>query len=413
MSYITEKTSAAQTAAKKMALASTQEKNEFLQILANNLRLNESKILDANQIDVDISRGQISDALLDRLAINATRIEAMAIACEELIELSDPNGELIESFMRPNGLHVNKVRVPLGVIAIIYESRPNVTIDAAILCLKAGNTVILRGGKEALHSNLALIELLQLSLHQSGLDPQAVQFIDRVEREYATELMQDRAHVDVLIPRGSARLIQSVIDNAKIPVLETGVGNCHIYVHEDADLEMAKKILINAKCSRPGVCNAAEKVLIDASIAKEFLAEIIPTLQSLQVELRVCEKTNALYPLLKQANELDWETEFLDLVLGIKIVESIDEAIQHIHRYSTKHSEAIVTRSKLASIRFTNEIDAAVVYVNASTRFTDGSEMGFGAEIGVSTQKLHARGPMGLKELCTYKYIIEGNGQIR
>lgn len=413
MTYISEKTIAASNAAKKMALVSTQDKNEFLRILANNLRHNESKILDANKIDVEASRGQISDALLDRLTINSKRIEAMALACEELIELRDPNGELIESFMRPNGLSIHKVRVPLGVIAIIYESRPNVTIDAASLCLKAGNTVILRGGKEALQSNLALIELLHLSLIQCGLNPQCVQFIDRIEREYATELMQDRLHVDVLIPRGSARLIQSVIDNAKIPVLETGVGNCHIYVHEDADLEMAKKILINAKCSRPGVCNAAEKVLIDASIAKEFLAEIIPTLQTLQVELRVCEKTKALYPLLKQANELDWETEYLDLILGIKIVESIDDAIQHIQRYSTKHSEAIVTRSKLASIRFKNEIDAAVVYVNASTRFTDGSEMGFGAEIGVSTQKLHARGPMGLKELCTYKYIIEGNGQIR
>lgn len=413
MTYITDRTITAQQASLECALASTQDKNNFLSLLASLLRKQEKDIIQANAIDVEAQRGKISDALLDRLTLNPKRIEAMAVACEELIELADPNGSIMEEFVRPNGLRMKKVRVPLGVIAIIYESRPNVTIDAASLCLKAGNAVILRGGKEALHSNQKLIEILHLALSQAGLNPDAVQFIDNPDRSYATELMQDRQHVDVLIPRGSARLIQTVVDNAKIPVLETGVGNCHIYVQEDADLDWAEAILINAKCSRPGVCNAAEKVIVDASIAQKFLASVIPQLTQRNVELRGCEKTCTLFPNLIQATDEDWDTEYLDLILGIKIVANIDEAIKHIQAHSTKHSEAIITRNKQASTRFQKEIDAAAVYVNASTRFTDGSEMGFGAEIGISTQKLHARGPMGLNELCTYKYLIEGNGQIR
>ncbi len=413
MSYITEKTIKAKEASQSFALLSSEQKNQFLKHLAQQLRQHEKEILEANQKDILAQKGLIPDALLDRLSLNPKRVEAMALACEELIELEDPNGVIMDEFTRPNGLNIKKVRVPLGVIAIIYESRPNVTIDAATLCLKAGNAVVLRGGKEALQSNLTLINILHESLSACGLNKDAVQFIDNPDRNYAAELMQDRAHVDVLIPRGSARLIQSVVENAKIPVLETGVGNCHIYVHEEADLDMATSILVNAKCSRPGVCNAAEKVLVDASIAKAYLDKVIPLLKDQHVELRACPKTIKLYPDLIPTSDIDWETEYLDLILGIKIVENADEAIAHIQRYSTKHSEAIVTRNKQISTRFQKEIDAAAVYVNASTRFTDGSEMGFGAEIDISTQKLHARGPMGLNELCTYKYLLEGNGQIR
>lgn len=413
MSYITDKTIKAQKASKSFGLLSTEKKNDFLQHLATNLRNKQTYILQENDKDIQAAKGQIPESLLDRLKLNEKRVEAMALACEELIDLQDPNGMILEEFTRPNGLHIKKVRVPIGVIAIIYESRPNVTIDAATLCLKAGNTVVLRGGKEALYSNQALINILHDSLKSCDLDEDAVQFIDNPDRAYATELMQDRAHVDVLIPRGSARLIQSVVDNAKIPVLETGVGNCHIYVHEDADLEMAKNIIINAKCSRPGVCNAAEKLLVDEVISKEFLEMVIPLLEKNHVELRGDEKTLLHFPALIPTTDEDWSTEYLDLILGIKITKDFDEAIKHIQSYSTKHSEAIITRNKEASARFQKEIDAACVYVNASTRFTDGSEMGFGAEIGISTQKLHARGPMGLNELCTYKYLLEGTGQIR
>lgn len=413
MSYITDKTIKAQKASKSFGLLSTEKKNDFLQHLATNLRNKQTYILQENDKDIQAAKGQIPESLLDRLKLNEKRVEAMALACEELIDLQDPNGMILEEFTRPNGLHIKKVRVPIGVIAIIYESRPNVTIDAATLCLKAGNTVVLRGGKEALYSNQALINILHDSLKSCDLDEDAVQFIDNPDRAYATELMQDRAHVDVLIPRGSARLIQSVVDNAKIPVLETGVGNCHIYVHEDADLEMAKNIIINAKCSRPGVCNAAEKLLVDEVISKEFLEMVIPLLEKNHVELRGDEKTRLHFPALIPTTDEDWSTEYLDLILGIKITKDFDEAIKHIQSYSTKHSEAIITRNKEASARFQKEIDAACVYVNASTRFTDGSEMGFGAEIGISTQKLHARGPMGLNELCTYKYLLEGTGQIR
>ncbi len=413
MSYITDKTSKAQSAAKSFALLSSEEKNSFLQHLANNLRNKVDIILKANDIDIEAAKGHIADSLLDRLKLNEKRVEAMALACEELIDLTDPNGLILDEFTRPNGLVMKKVQVPIGVIAIIYESRPNVTIDAASLCLKAGNTVVLRGGKEAIHSNQALIDILHDSLNKCHLDENAVQFIDNPDRSLATELMQDRQHVDVLIPRGSGRLIQTVVDNAKIPVLETGVGNCHIYVQEEADLEMAKNILINAKCSRPGVCNAAEKVLVDASIAKVFLEQVIPDLEKNGVELRADEKTLKLFPNLIPTTDEDWETEYLDLILAIKITENFDEAIQHIQKFSTKHSEAIISKNTDLAKRFQKEIDAAAVYVNASTRFTDGSEMGFGAEIGISTQKLHARGPMGLNELCTYKYLIEGTGQIR
>lgn len=413
MSEVIQKTTAAKKAASSLSQTPTFLKNHFLENCAALLRAHQSRILEANQQDVDAQIGHLSDALIDRLRLTPARIEAMAQACLDLMELEDPIAQTLQTIHRPNGLTIRKVGVPLGVIAMIYESRPNVTIDAATLCLKAGNAVVLRGGKEALHSNHILVSVLKQSLIETGLDPDLVQLIENPDRALALELMQDREHVDVLIPRGSAALIQTVIQNAKIPVLETGVGNCHLYVESSANLEMAADILINAKCSRPGVCNAVEKCLIDEAIAEPFLKLVVPRLLERKVELRACAKTCAILPDLKTASEDDWDIEYLDLILGIKIVANIDEAIAHIQSHGTHHSEAIVTQNTDLAKQFQLAIDAAAVYVNASTRFTDGFEFGFGAEIGISTQKLHARGPMGLKELTTYKYLIDGSGQIR
>lgn len=413
MNEVRIKAVSAKRASYAMALVSTEVKNSFLQSLATLLREHSEFILDENEKDILNNQDHLSPALIDRLRLNESRIESMAKGCEEIIALNDPNGSIIEEFTRPNGLDIQKIRVPLGVIAMIYEARPNVTIDAAALCLKAGNAVILRGGKEAFHSNKYLVTLIKEALTRNEISSDSVQFIEDNDRALAIELMQDREHIDVLIPRGSAKLIQSVIENAKVPVLETGVGNCHIYVEQSADLRKALAIVINAKCSRPGVCNAAEKCLVDESIASQFLDMLIPALKEANVEIRACHKTKALYPDLPLASAEDWETEYLDLILGIKIVSGLQEAIEHIQKYGTKHSESIVTQDLTAAQRFQKEIDAAAVYVNASTRFTDGSEFGYGAEIGISTQKLHARGPMGLNELCTIKYLINGDGQVR
>ena len=413
MNEVKTKAILAKQASLEMALVTTEIKNAFLQSLATLLREHSEFILDENEIDIQNNQERLSPALIDRLRLNENRIEAMAKGCEDIIALNDPNGSVIEEFTRPNGLDIQKIRVPLGVIAMIYEARPNVTIDAAALCLKAGNAVILRGGKEAYHSNKYLVSLIKEALIRNAISPDSVQFIEDNDRTLALELMQDREHIDVLIPRGSAKLIQSVIENAKVPVLETGVGNCHIYVEQSADLRKALAIVINAKCSRPGVCNAAEKCLVDQSIAPQFLDLLIPALKEANVEIRACAKTKELYPDLILASTEDWETEYLDLIIGVKIVNGLQEAIEHIQAYGTKHSESIVTQDLLAAQRFQKEIDAAAVYVNASTRFTDGSEFGYGAEIGISTQKLHARGPMGLNELCTIKYLINGDGQVR
>lgn len=413
MNEVLIKGALAKHASHSLALATSESKNAFLRICAQKLRESSEIVLLSNALDVNASKGILSDSLLDRLRLTQSRIEAMALACEDLIQFKDPIGEVTSSFSRPNGLRIKQVRVPLGVIGMIYESRPNVTIDAAILCIKAGNAVILRGGKEALNTNLHLTRILKDSLVESGLDSDCIQMIENPDRELATSMMQDRDHIDVLIPRGSARLIQSVIEHATIPVIETGVGNCHVYIEKSAILEDALAIMVNAKCSRPGVCNAAEKCLVDAAIAHAYLSQLIPLLHQNGIELRGCEKTCALFSDVKAATEEDWDTEYLDKILAIKIVESCDEAIQHIQKHSTHHSEAIVTQDSLSMKRFQNEIDAAAVYVNASTRFTDGSEFGFGAEIGISTQKLHVRGPIGLKELTSTKYLIEGSGQIR
>ena len=397
-----------------LAIASTTEKNNALENMANKLIELKDEIINENKKDLDIAIEKgISKAMLDRLTLNDNRIEDMAKGLKELIALEDPIGEVIEMWKRPNGLQIGKQRVPMGVIGIIYEARPNVTCDAAGLCLKTGNAVILRGGSEAINSNKAIVKVLREAIKEVGLLEDSIQLVEDTSRETATNMMRLNEYIDVLIPRGGAGLIQAVVKNATVPVIETGVGNCHIYVDESADFEMAKDIIINAKTSRPAVCNAAEKMLINESIADKFIPLIVEALKEKGVEIRGDEKFKKIAPNVEEAKELDWETEYLDYIIGAKVVSSVDEAIDHINKYGSGHSEAIITESYKNSQKFLNKVNAAAVYVNASTRFTDGSEFGFGAEIGISTQKLHARGPMGLKELTTIKYIIYGNGQIR
>lgn len=397
-----------------LAIASTTEKNNALENMANKLIELKDEIINENKKDLDIAIEKgISKAMLDRLTLNDNRIEDMAKGLKELIALEDPIGEVIEMWKRPNGLQIGKQRVPMGVIGIIYEARPNVTCDAAGLCLKTGNAVILRGGSEAINSNKAIVKVLREAIKEVGLPEDSIQLVEDTSRETATNMMRLNEYIDVLIPRGGAGLIQAVVKNATVPVIETGVGNCHIYVDENADFEMAKDIIINAKTSRPAVCNAAEKMLINESIADKFIPLIVEALKEKGVEIRGDEKFKKIAPNVEEAKELDWETEYLDYIIGAKVVSSVDEAIDHINKYGSGHSEAIITESYKNSQKFLNKVNAAAVYVNASTRFTDGSEFGFGAEIGISTQKLHARGPMGLKELTTIKYIIYGNGQIR
>jgi glutamate-5-semialdehyde dehydrogenase len=404
----------AKEASYDLGIASTTEKNKALDSMANALIYNKDEILKANQEDLKLAEEKgTSKAMLDRLSLNDTRIEDMAKGLRDLIMLEDPIGEVVEMWKRPNGLQIGKQRVPMGVIGIIYEARPNVTCDAAGLCLKTGNAVILRGGSEAINSNKAIVKILSNAVKESGLPEFSIQLVEDTSREIALEMMKLNEFIDVLIPRGGAGLIQTVVKNATVPVIETGVGNCHIYVDEDCDFDMAKNIIINAKTSRPAVCNAAEKMIINENVAEEFLPIIVNALREKDVEIRGDEKVKYLIEGIKKANEEDWSKEYLDYIISAKIVKNVDEAINHINKYGSGHSEAIVTNSYKNSQKFLNKVNAAAVYVNASTRFTDGSEFGFGAEIGISTQKLHARGPMGLKELTTIKYIIYGNGQIR
>ena len=351
--------------------------------------------------------------LVDRLLLTEERISSMAEGLKQIAALPDPIGEMISQTKRPNGLKIGKVRVPIGVIGIIYEARPNVTADAAGLCIKAGNAVILRGGKEAFASNRAICTVMQNAGYAAGLPVGSINLVEDTSRESATALMRLNEYLDVIIPRGGAGLIRAVVENATVPAIETGTGNCHVYVEKSADLEMAKNIVINAKTQRPSVCNAEEKLLIDKEIADDFLNIIVPALTSRGVSIVGDETVCKAFDIASPASEDDWYTEYLDLKIGIKIVSGIDEAIQHINKYNSGHSEAIITNNYAASQKFLDEIDAAAVYVNASTRFTDGFEFGFGAEIGISTQKLHARGPMGLKSLTSEKYIVYGNGQIR
>ena len=406
---------AAKKAGRVLAIAGTSKKNNALEAIYTALLNNKERILAANAIDLESAENAgIKRAFLDRLLLTGERIDGIAKGVAEIVALADPIGELISMSDRPNGLTIGKKRVPLGVIGIIYEARPNVTVDAAVLCLKAGNACILRGGKEAINSNTVLVDIMREALSASGLPEDCVCLVHDTSRESAKELMGLREYVDVLIPRGGSGLIKSVVENASVPVIETGLGNCHVYVDEDADLEMAARIVENAKCSRPSVCNAMETLLVSEAVAAEFLPLVLPRLNKYNVELR-CD-TKALRILGESAvpaTETDWETEYDDYILAIKVVSDMDEAMAHIARYGTGHSEAIVTNSYAKSQRFLNEVDAAAVYVNASTRFTDGGEFGLGAEIGISTQKMHARGPMGLREITSCKYVVYGNGQIR
>jgi len=403
----------AKEASYKIALSSTTVKNDALTYMAQALEDMKDDIISANQEDVSNARKNgLKESLIERLTLTEQRISGMIEGLLTLLDLPDPvgGGTIIK---RPNGLTLLKEKVPLGVIGIIYESRPNVTSDAAGLCIKSGNAVILRGGSEAINSNKVIVKALCSGLKRAGLPESCIQLIEDTDRERIQELFKMRDYVDVIIPRGGGALIKNVVENSKIPVIETGEGNCHIYVDEFADLPMAEKILINAKTSRPSVCNAAEKLLVHEKIAREFLPDALLKLQKLGVEIRGCERTRKIYPNAIPIKDEDWPMEYLDFIIGVKVVDSIDEAIEHINRFGTRHSEAIVTKDYERANKFLAGVDAACVYVNASTRFTDGGEFGMGAEIGISTQKLHARGPMGLEELTTTKYLILGNGQIR
>ena len=403
----------AKDSAQQLALMPTNRKNELLVQMAQTIKKNQQAIIEENQKDLEKAvENNISETMQDRLQLTPERINAMATEIEKIASLDDPIGKVDEMWTNTDGLRIGKKRVPLGVIGIIYESRPNVTTDAASLAFKSGNAVILRGGKEAFFSNQLLVQLLQQVLVSAGESPYAIQFVDDTSHETAGQLMRLTEYLDVLIPRGGAKLIQRVKEQATVPIIETGTGNNHVYIDKEAQLSMAVKIIVNAKASRPSVCNAAETLLIHSEIAPFFLPAIEKELVEHGVSLRADARALEYLETAALAEDTDWDTEYLDYILAVKVVD-LDEAIAHINRHNTKHSETIVTDSYAASQRFLNEVDAAAVYVNASTRFTDGSVFGFGAEIGISTQKLHARGPMGLNELTSTKYIIYGDGQIR
>ncbi|MCX7846056.1 MAG: glutamate-5-semialdehyde dehydrogenase [Dictyoglomaceae bacterium] len=397
-----------------LALTSTKEKNKALEKIAEKIEKNMEKILEENTKDMERGKQKgLSRALLDRIFINEKRIKDIIKSIEDVIRLPDPVGEVISMQKRPNGILVGQMRVPLGVIFLIYEARPNVTVDGAILAIKSGNSIVLRGSADALFSNIILGKIMRDALKETTIPEDVIQVIESPEHEVVEEILKMRDYIDVVIPRGSASFIKYVIDNAKVPVIETGAGNNHIYVDEESNFEMAEEVIFNAKVQRPSVCNAIEKILIHKNIAEDFLPRIYNRLKSAGVEIKGCSETRKILPEIKEATEEDWYTEYLDLIIAIKIVDSIDSAIEHINKYNTKHSEGIITNNYQKALTFLKKVDAAAVYVNASTRFTDGGEFGLGSEIGISTQKLHARGPMGLKELTTTKYIILGEGQIR
>lgn len=393
---------------------SIEQKNEILKNSAQSLLDNSDYILSQNELDLKNARQMgIKDSIIDRLSLTKSRIESIATGIIQIAKLDDPIGEVLYMKKRPNGITIGQKRIPIGVIGIIYEARPNVTADAFGLCLKSGNAVILRGGKEAINSNIAIVNAFHTAISKMNLNCDIVQLIEDTNRDTAIEMMKLNRYIDVLIPRGGAGLINSVVQNSTVPVIQTGVGNCHIFVDSSADQRKAIDIVVNAKTQRPGVCNAAESLLIHREIADEFVPKVCNALSNSKVEIRGDEIVQKLYSKCVPASEDDWYTEYLDYIISVKVVDSIDEAIEHIRKYSTGHSESIITENYSNSQRFLNEVDSAAVYVNASTRFTDGGEFGFGAEIGISTQKLHARGPMGIKELTTTKYIIYGDGQIR
>ena len=406
---------AAKNASRVLSIAGTAKKNAALEAIASALEARQEEILAANQEDMTAAKAAgMRPSLQDRLALDGSRIAGIVDGVRQVAALPDPIGETTKMSTRPNGLVIGKRRVPLGVIGIIYEARPNVTVDAAALCLKSGNAVILRGGKEAFHSNQAFVSIMRDALESAGLPRDCVALVTDTTRQSATELMNLTEYLDVLIPRGGAGLIKNVVENAKVPVIQTGVGVCHVYVHGEADLDMAARIIHNAKTSRPSVCNAAECLLVDRAVARDFLPMAWQLLQTKNVELRGCPETRAILgDFVVPASEEDWDTEFGDYILAVKVVGGFDEAVEFIHAHGTGHSEAIVTNNYFAAQQFLDQVDAAAVYVNASTRFTDGNEFGLGAEIGISTQKMHARGPMGLEELTSSKFVIYGTGQIR
>lgn len=415
MNYIETLGERAKAAKGSLANASTGEKNRILEQIAVTLCENSSRILQENEKDIVEAKDHgISETMVDRLRLTQERIQGMADACRQLINLDDPVREVMQGSTRPNGMRITKIRVPMGVVGIIYESRPNVTVDAAALCIKSGNAAILRGGKEAIHSNKVLMDLMREAVEACGYPKNIIQLVEDTSREVSTQMMKANQYIDVLVPRGGAGLIQAVVNQATVPVIETGTGNCHIYIDETADLSMAVDITDNGKTQRPSVCNALETCLVHRNAAKQFLPLLKKRLDEHQVEIRGCEETcKILGDCVVPAAETDYAVEFLDYILAVKVVDSLEEAIEHIGKYSTGHSECIITESYHSAEKFQKEVDSACVYVNCSTRFTDGGEFGMGAEIGISTQKLHARGPMGLRELTTMKYLISGEGQIR
>lgn len=404
----------ARKASRQLVTASGEQKNLWLRTSAKLLRENRASVLSANQLDISAASSYgLTTAQIDRLTLTEARIESVAKALEEIAALPNPIGEVFESTVRPNGLLINRVRVPLGVVFFIYESRPNVTPDAAAICVKSGNAVILRGGKEAINSNQALHRLLVQGLVATGLPEAAVQLVDTTDREAVGAFLKLRNKIDVTIPRGGKSLIERVASEATMPVIKHFDGVCHVYVDASGDQDMAIKILINSKCQRPGVCNAAESLLVHQSVASEFLPKAGAALQAAGVELRCCQRSHALLPASKLATEQDYRTEYGELILSVKVVDSLDAAIEHINEYGSHHTDAIITTNLLAANQFAAEVDSAAVHINASTRFNDGGEYGLGAEIGISTDKFHARGPCGLKELTSYKYVVHGNGQTR
>lgn len=404
----------AKEAEKTLMVASSEKKNQALKKIAEGLIENTDKIIEANKVDLENGeKNGMAKSMLDRLKLDKERIEGMAKGVLDVATLPEPVGRILSATERPNGLRIEKVSTPIGVIAVIFEARPNVTSDAAALCLKSGNTVILRGGKEAINSNKTIAKVMRQAVKEAGMPENVIQLVEDTSRESANELMKMNEYVDVLIPRGGAGLIQAVVKNATVPVIETGVGNCHIYIDKNADLKKAVDIVFNAKTSRPSVCNAAESLLIHKDIAKEALVAIKNKLDEKDVTLVGDSKAREIILDMEKATDADWATEYLDYKMSVKIVDSVEEAIDHIYKYSTGHSECIVTENAGTAEKFMNQVDSAAVYLNASTRFTDGGEFGFGAEIGISTQKLHARGPIGLPELQSFKYKIYGDGQIR
>jgi len=414
MSYVEDICKNAKSASNKLAVLGTAVKDAALLAMADAFEANKERIFEANRKDLAAAEANgISGAMLKRLELTDKKVAQMADGVRQIAALRDPIGETIEGYIRPNGMEVRKVRVPIGVIGIIYESRPNVTADAAALCLKAGNAVILRGGSEAINSNLAIAGIIKDSIASAGVPDGAVQIIQTTDRAAVMELMKMKDYIDCLIPRGGKGLVQTVVDNSAIPVIWHLDGNCHVYVDAAADLKMAEEITFNAKVQNPGVCNATETLLVSEQIASEFLPKICDRLLKAGVEIRACEKSRSIVPGLKVATEEDWATEYLDLILALKIVSDIDEAIAHITKYGSRHSDAIVTDDYSATRRFAAEVDSSCVFINVSTRFSDGYEFGKGAEMGISTQKLHARGPMGVEEITTYKYVVTGNGQLR